>query len=102
MTKHYFFTSMACVILQGVSVSAQATYTEQWLSPQQLQQEAARTHRGKPPSTCGSGAARCTSAKPSARPANSHTIARGHPPYRNDPIAAFAANDRVTSRPGHR
>src|SRR3954453_20815501 len=100
MIKHHFFGSLVIVMMQAITVSAHASYSEQWLSPQRLQQEEAQARHRKPQSTCGSRTAGCMSAIPSARSANSHTTAPGHRSVTTDPIAAFAANDHATSRLG--
>jgi len=101
MKRSRILKHLTFAILAASAANAHASYSETWLGPKQLAQEEAQAPHGKSAYTCASRAAHCRPARASANPA-SRTAARGDQSARNDPIAAFAANDRGASRPGHR
>jgi hypothetical protein len=68
MVKQQILGNLAIVIMQGIATSAYASYSEQWLSPQQLRQEDNGTHRAKVEYTCGSRSAHCTPTRSKSAP----------------------------------
>lgn len=99
MKRSRILEYLTFIVLAASAVNAHASYSEVWLGPKDLAREEAQAAHGKVAFTCRSRAARCRPAKPSAQTVN-RTAARDQS-ARNDPIAAFAANDRGSSRPEH-
>jgi hypothetical protein len=75
MAKQHILGNLAIILMQGISISAYASYSEQWLNPRQLHQEDSRTHHAKVQYTCGSHSARCTQARSTSPTPPTHTFA---------------------------
>jgi hypothetical protein len=91
MKQKFATIAIISTLLAGLSTTAHAVYSEQWMSPQDLRkEEAAHSKRHKPADTCAKPA-HCNSDHPKPVRGKSGTQTPGKKSARSDdPIATFA------------
>jgi hypothetical protein len=90
MKQKFATIAVMSALLAGLSTTAHAVYSEQWMSPQDLKkEEAAHSKRHKPVDTCAK-AAHCNNDHPKAVRGKGTQTTGNKSARSDDPIATFA------------
>jgi predicted cobalt transporter CbtA len=100
MKQKFATIAVMSALLAGLSTTAHAAYSEQWMSPQDLKkEEAAHSKRHKPADACAPAASHCTREHSKVVTGKARSAAPVLKAVRtDDPIAAFAAKGNVKVR----